>query len=81
MLVIIGVVDLEIERLMEGDKMIDITKCLCARCFKAKVSEKDKSGIFLSYQGKEIPLCNECAIELANLILDAVRENGQEEIR
>lgn len=59
---------------------IDITKCVCARCFTAKVSEKDKSGIFLNYQGEEIPFCNTCAVELANLMLDAVKENGWKEV-
>ena len=56
--------------------MIDITKSLCERCFKEKVGEDNKSGIFLGYQGKEIPLCNKCAIEFANLILNAVKKNS-----
>ena len=61
--------------------MIDITKCLCARCLKSQVSEKDSSGIFLNYQGREIPFCNACAVELANLMLEAVQENGWKEIK
>lgn len=60
--------------------MIDITKCLCARCLKMKVSEKDNSGIFLSYQGREIPFCNACTVELANMMLEAVKRNSWKEI-
>lgn len=55
--------------------MIDITKQICERCHKNHVSEKDKTGIFITYKGINIPFCNDCAIELANLMIEAVKEN------
>lgn len=61
--------------------VVDITKCVCERCLTVKVSKKDQSGIFLNYRGKEIPFCNACAVELANLMLDAVKENDWMEIK
>lgn len=61
--------------------MIDISKQICERCLKNTVSENDKSGIFLNYRSIEIPFCNKCAVELANLMLDAVTENGWKEIK
>ena len=54
--------------------MIDIAKQICERCYKNHVSEKDKTGIFLNYKGMGIPFCNDCAIELANLKIEAVKE-------
>ena len=57
--------------------MIDIEKQICERCHKNHVSEKEKTGIFLTYRETNIPFCNQCAIELANLMLDAVKENTQ----
>lgn len=59
--------------------MIDIEKQNCYRCNKKAVSIEEKTGIILSYKQIDIYLCNECALELANLFIDAVEQNNLKE--
>ena len=39
---------------------------------------KDTDGVTLSFRGVDVLMCNECAIELANLIFLAVHNNQKE---
>jgi Zn-finger protein len=54
---------------------IDIEKQNCGRCHIKPVSEKERTGIILTYHDTNIYLCNDCAWELSLEIADAVRAN------
>lgn len=57
---------------------ININKQLCDRCNKKEI-KKDTDGVTLSFRGIDALMCNDCAIELANLIFLAVHNNQKEE--
>ena len=57
---------------------INIQKQVCDRCTKKEII-KDTDGVTLSFRGIDVLMCNDCAIELANLIFLAVHNNQKEE--
>jgi hypothetical protein len=56
---------------------INIQKQVCDRCTQKEII-KDTDGVTLSFRGIDVLMCNECAIELANLIFLAVHNNQKE---
>lgn len=56
---------------------INIQKQVCDRCTQKEII-KDTDGVTLSFRGVDVLMCNECAIELANLIFLAVHNNQKE---
>ena len=57
---------------------ININKQLCDICNKKEI-KKDNDVVTLSFRGIDVLMCNDCAIELANLIFLAVHNNQKEE--
>lgn len=56
---------------------ININKQICDRCTNKEIKH-DTDGITLSFRGADVLMCNECALEFANLIVLAVHNNQKE---
>lgn len=56
---------------------ININKQVCDRCNKKEI-KKDTDGVTLSFRGTDVLMCNDCAIELGQILIDAAVKNQGE---